>query len=635
MSAANKKPRRSKASDSHRGDEDAVAAVFDASLANFFDCAAAPMLVIDQKGTILAANDASSQLLSRPAKELCGQQEHELLRPTPFGPSHPPAQGPLAEAQTIVECQRPDGIVIALEARTSRLPGGRHLLILRDVSHQVAADEILQSSSSAFSAVSELCHNPVIIANSDGRIQAWNPAAEALFGYTASEAIGMPIQQLVPADLRALHDAGFNRHTEANTDFRFGRSIFTRALCKEGSEVPVEISIGVGKRGSSLVFTAVVRDMTEHRHMVERLNDALQRLQFHVERMPLAYIVWDSKFRIVDWNPAAERIFGYAREEAIGRHAYELLVPPDAISAVEEVWNDLLHGHTSSHSINANVRKDGSRLTCEWFNTPLRDSSGRIRGVASMAMDVSERERLEAQIRHAQKLESLGVMAGGIAHDFNSSLMVILGNASLLRSIKGLPPKALQHIDLIEQAGQRANELIKHMLAYARTGRHNPVPTDLNRVIRDAMSFVQSSIGKGHRVALELADGLPQIHADRSQVEQILLNLCINARQAMPDGGTISIRTRFVTMDVQQAAKCVPLDAKPGSYVEIRVRDTGCGIEPAAVSRIFDPFFTTKPDGHGLGLAAVLGILRQHRAMARVESTVGEGTAMHVYFPVT
>jgi PAS domain S-box-containing protein len=381
-------------------------------------------------------------------------------------------------------------------------------------------------------------------------------------------------------------------------------------------------------------FLSFVRDTSEQRKVVEQLNDALQRLSFHIERMPLAYIVWNTDFRVLQWNPAAERIFGYTREEALGKHAYELVVPPDAQPTVDRVWADLLAGDTSSHSINANVRKNGTRLTCEWFSTPLLDLAGRVHGVASMAMDITERALVESRIRDAQKLESLGLLAGGVAHDFNSSLMVILGNTSLLRALKGLPHRALQYLELIEEAGLRASELIKHLLAYARTGRHNPQPTNLNTVINEAMLFVRSSIGKLHEVTLKLTDPLPLVLADRSQVDQIIVNLCLNAMQAMPGGGTIEVTTGRATLTRDCLRNCVPFDAEAGDYVELLVADTGCGMDGETVSRIFDPFFTTKAEGHGLGLAAVLGILRQHRAAACVESQPGNGTRFHVYFPI-
>lgn len=494
--------------------------------------------------------------------------------------------------------------------------------------------ESLRRSLATYQTLIDLCHAAVISANANGRITSWNPAAYELFGYTADEILNAPITKLIPPRLHRKHRIGFKGLALTSGKETLGKTVHGPGLRKDGTEVAVEVSVAAGRQGAELVFTAVVRDITEHHEVVEKLNDALQRLQFHVERMPLAYIVWDTDFRVVEWNPAAERIFGYTRGEAAGKHAYDLVVPEETVKLVEGIWADLLAGDTSSHSINTNVRKDGTKLTCEWFSTPLRDSAGLIHGVASMVMDCSEREAMHERLRDAQKLESLGVLAGGVAHDFNSALMVILGNTALLRSIKGLPSRAIEHIELIEDAGLRANDFIKHLLAYARTGRHNPQPTDLNEVIQNAVRFVRSSVGRGQTLDIALAGRLETILADHSQIEQVLLNLCLNAAQALTEPGTITLSTRMVSLSERQVAQCVPPEAKPGRYVELVVRDTGCGMNRDVIQRVFDPFFTTKSSGHGLGLAAVLGILRQHKGLARVESSPGKGTAIHVFFPV-
>jgi signal transduction histidine kinase len=251
-----------------------------------------------------------------------------------------------------------------------------------------------------------------------------------------------------------------------------------------------------------------------------------------------------------------------------------------------------------------------------------------------MAMDISEREEMEAQLRNAQKLESLGVLAGGVAHDFNSSLMVILGNTALLRSLRGLPVKAHEYIELIEEASFRAKDFIDHLLAYARTGRHHPHPMDLNTVVQNVLRLVRSSIGKMHHLERKLAKQLPDILADTGQIEQVILNLCLNADQALPDEGTIEIKTGVTTLTAKRAARCLPHGGRAGRYVELVVSDNGWGMDKVTMTRIFDPFFTTKTGGHGLGMAAVLGILRQHNAGVVVDSVVGKGTKVHVFFPL-
>ncbi len=601
-----------------------------------FERAADAILVTDAQGRYIDANPAACELTGYPREELLRMSVGDLSPKSDrayakkrFDRLHETGQ---TRADRVLH--RKDGSPITVEAHAMALGDGSFQTTLRDVSDRVAAQTQLQRSLQAYSTLVDLCHAAVISADAAGLIQSWNPAATELFGYTTDEIIGQDTAILIPERLRRLHRERFELHNQPSRSAAFARTLYAEGRRKDGSEFPVEVSVAVGWRDGERLFTAVIRDVTEHREVVERLNDALQRLQFHVERMPLAYIVWDTEFRVVEWNPAAERLFGFSKAEAEGRHAYDLVVPPDIVSVIDTIWADLLAGDTSSHSINSNVRKDGSRLSCEWFNTPLRDSTGRVRGVASMAMDVSMREMLESRVRDAQKLESLGILAGGIAHDFNSSLMVILGNATLLRSTKGLPPKTLEHIELIEEAGSRADELIKHLLAYARTGRHNPQPTDVNATILEALRFVRSSLGRIHILNVELAAKLPTVRADRSQLEQIVLNLCMNAKEAMPGGGSITLETRESTLTETQAARCVPYDVKPGSYVELLVRDTGCGMDRATLSRMFDPFFTTKADGHGLGMAAVLGILRQHNAAALVESKLGAKTTIRVFFPV-
>ncbi len=303
-------------------------------------------------------------------------------------------------------------------------------------------------------------------------------------------------------------------------------------------------------------------------------------------------------------------------------------------ASIEEALSELRPGNPSIHSIYDNIRRDGSRLACEWFAGAIHDSTGGVQGVVSMARDVTDRELLESRLRDAHKLESLGVLASGVAHDFNSILMLILGNASLLRASRTLSRKAIGYLDAIEEASQRANHLVKHLLAYARTGRHNPQVTNLNNVICDCLSFLQSSLGKDHYIRAELADDLPLVMADRHQLEQIILNLCLNSRHAMPEGGEIVIATRCVKLDAALAARCVPYNARPGEKVEMILQDSGCGMDASTVARIFDPFYTTKPEGHGLGLSAVLGILQQHQGAARVESELGRGTTMRIYLPI-
>ena len=594
------------------------------------------MLVLDRKGHVVAANPAVSWAT--------GVSQARLLRMDIADLAIPQSRVHVAEGfqdaldkglSTWTATVMPGaGRETQIEFRAFPLGTDHVAISLRDTSEETIAERTLKQAVETYRSLVQLCHAAVISADGNDRIVSWNPAAELMFGYSETETIGHLVTMLIPQRLRRKHVARFKQHAKAAIDESFSRSLETIAVRKDGTEFAIEVNVAVGLRNEEKVFVAVMRDISEHREVVERLNDALQRLRFHIERMPLGYIVWDADFRVTEWNPAAEKIFGYRKVEALGKTAHELIVPPDVKATVDKIFAALLKGDPSSHSSNANVRADGSRLTCEWFNTPLRDSQGRIHGVASMIMDLSEREALEAQLRNTQKLESLGVLASGVAHDFNSSLTVILGNTALVKSTECLPPKVYRYLEAVEVAGFRAKDFIDHLLAYARTGRHKPQPTNLNAVVESALTFVRSSIDQRHELKSRLAKQLPTILADHSQVEQVILNLCLNADQALPAAGELLISTRVVRLSSVRASKCVPDIPTPGQFVELRVSDNGCGMDTETVQRIFDPFFTTKTEGHGLGLASVLGILRQHKAVAYVDSTVGTGTNMHIYFPV-
>ena len=601
-----------------------------------FDRAPDAILIVDAEGRYIDANQAASELTGYPREEILRMHVGDLTatQDRPLSAHRFDILREQGHSRSNRVVQRKNGTIVPVEAHATALENGTFQTTIRDISEAVMAQNELKRSLDAYSTLVDLCGAAVISCGPNGRVRSWNVAAQELLGYTAEEAIGQAITIFIPPRLLSRHQTGFARHLEVTNPDRFARTIQTEALRKDGSEVPVDLSIGVGHQGGERIFTAVVSDVTQQREMVEALNDALQQLQFHIDRMPLAHIVWNTDFRVVEWNAAAERMFGYTKAEAMHKHAYELIVSDEIAPDIDPIWEDLLDGSTISHKINPNVRKDGSRLLCEWFNTSLRDSSGEVRGAASMAMDVSEREAVAARTRDAQKLESLGVLAGGVAHDFNSSLMVILGNISLLRAIGGQSARALESIDLIEAAGTRASDLVKHLLTYARTGRHNPQLVDTNEVIHDTLSLVQSAIGEDHKLELRLCEPLPSIMADTSQVEQILLNLCLNAKQAMPRPGPIALETRTTVLTATDLRKCVPYDANPGRFVEIVVSDTGIGMDADTISRLFDPFFSTKAEGHGLGMAAVLGIVRQHNAVSRIESEPDAGTQVHVYFPV-
>ncbi len=366
---------------------------------------------------------------------------------------------------------------------------------------------------------------------------------------------------------------------------------------------------------------------------LEALRDANQRLTFHVNRMPLAYIAWDKDFRVVKWNPAAERIFGWKAHEASGKHSYELVVPAEAQPHVERVWAKLLEGDESSYSLNANICKDGKKITCEWFNTSLRDGSGNVIGVLSMVHDITEKTNLERQLQTAQKMEAVGTLAGGIAHDFNNALTGIFGFAELLKQQFAGNERALAGLSEILRCAERASTLTRQLLTYSRRQIIEPVNLSLNKVIADLMKLVEKVTGERIEIRTFLEKNLRTIRADVGQIEQVIMNLVLNARDAMPDGGQLLIETGLANLDAEYVRYHPYMSI--GSYVVLTVSDTGVGMDAKTQERVFDPFFTTKgPDkGTGLGLAMVYGIVKQHKGFIHLYSEPGKGTTLKIYFP--
>ncbi|MBF8258829.1 MAG: multi-sensor hybrid histidine kinase [Actinobacteria bacterium] len=366
---------------------------------------------------------------------------------------------------------------------------------------------------------------------------------------------------------------------------------------------------------------------------LEELRDTTRRLAFHIEQLPMGYIVWDGEFRVLEWNPAAERIFGWKANEAIGKNAYELIIAKEARPRFERGWSKLLKGDESSYSLNANIRKDGKIITCEWFNALLRDASGNVSGVLSMVHDVTEKTELEKQLRVSQKMESVGTLAGGIAHDFNNSLTGIIGFGELLRMRMAGDEQALHDLDEILRCAERAATLTRQLLTFARRQFMEPVNLNVSTLVADLMKLIGKVVGEHIEVKTSLENNIPTIHVDRGQIEQVVMNLCLNSRDAMPEGGRLTVETEDVVLEEEYVRHNAYM--RTGRYALLTVSDTGVGMDEKTRERVFDPFFTTKrPDkGTGLGLAMVYGIVKQHGGFIHLYSEPGKGTAFKVYFP--
>jgi two-component system, chemotaxis family, CheB/CheR fusion protein len=344
------------------------------------------------------------------------------------------------------------------------------------------------------------------------------------------------------------------------------------------------------------------------------------QLRAIVESSEDAIISKDLDGVIRSWNRAAAQIFGYTAEEAIGR-PMTMLLAPDRRHEESDILERIRHGGQVKALETVRVRKDGKPIHVSITVSPVRDPEGVIVGVSHIARDITERKEFEEQLRQTQKLESLGVLAGGLAHDFNNLLTGIVGNASLAMEDPGDPAEAHERLSAILQASERAALLIRQMLAYAGKGQFVIEPLDLSAQVREIVPLLRTSIPKLVELELRLADGLPPVEADRAQIQQLIMNLALNGAEAMGDrAGTVTLATSARVTDAE-------------SQVLLEVRDTGVGMTDDVKARIFDPFFTTKFTGRGLGLSAVMGIIRAHRGSISVASEPGKGTAFTVVLP--
>ena len=396
----------------------------------------------------------------------------------------------------------------------------------------------------------------------------------------------------------------------------------------------VSLSLAMGM--ASLAGTRA-RAAAQALEMTAALRQALDRYRSHLEYTPLAVIETDAAFRIQEWNPAAERIFGYSRAEMLGQDP-RLLVPEAGQASLTRRRQAFVENRGEGFRLPVeSLARSGDLRLCDWTITPLRDDTGGFAGAMFLADDITDQRKAEQALRQAQKLESLGVLAGGIAHDFNNLLTAVLGHAevALGQTPEGTPLRAaLEHIDA---AAHRGADLARQLLAYAGKGRIAVLPQDLNRVIREMGDLLQVSISKKVALAYDLQPGLPLVEADSAQFQQVLMNLVINASEAIGDQpGTITLRTRAAAYSQPELTAAFPgqvLD--PGNYVRMDVADDGCGMDAETIGRIFDPFFSTKFTGRGLGLSAMLGIVRGHQAGLRVESHPGRGTTFTLLFPAS
>lgn len=488
----------------------------------------------------------------------------------------------------------------------------------------------LERSEQRFRSLLENALDLIVVLDPLGRITYASPSTERVLGYRPEELTGQFTGMLLhPEDRFSVENAigGLDAGGESVVfEFRVQR--------RDGGWRVLE-AIGRSLVGDSAVAGVVInaRDITERKAAEYGLRELNARLQAVIETCPLPIYVIDLQGRVQGWNRAAQEVFGWTEAEVLG-----CVLPPASDSAAKTALRERLESARSGGSAvqveSKYRRKNGSSVDVTIWNSPLRDGEGKVTGVVAVVADVTERRRLEEQVRQGQKMEAIGRLAGGVAHDFNNLLTVITGYSQM--ALNRQPEGSPSALDLAEvlQAADRAATLTKQLLTLSRRKVMEPALLDLNTVVADMQRMLHRVIGEDVQLRTSLWPNLRLVRADRGQLELVLLNLAVNARDAMPGGGTLTIETSEVDLDAPEELHRV--SGISGMAVMLSVRDTGMGMDEHVRSHVFEPFFTTKEPGKGtgLGLSTSYGIVRQHAGDISVESEPNVGTMFRVYLPI-
>ncbi len=482
-------------------------------------------------------------------------------------------------------------------------------------------------SSLRFGGIVQMSEDAIIAVDEQGCITLFNSGAEKIFRYRANEILGQPLNRLLPERQRAAHDAHVREFSKAHDGLRAmnerGAIAGRRA---NGEEFPAEASISKFEFGGDKILTVRLRDVTERR----AIEQHMRQLAGIVESSPDAIVSEDLEGRIVSWNPGAEKMYGYSRAEAIGKDA-RMLLPKGASDEVSENIRRAVEGKNST-SETVRMHKDGKPIEVALSISPVRNRNGEMVGLATIARDITDRKRLEQQLLHSQKMEAVGRLAGGIAHDFNNLLSIIVGYTYLIKSSTKPEQPIHAAAEQIMSASERAASLTRQLLAFSRKQIIRPEVINLNEVTSGIGKIIPRLVSEEIDVRIVKHEPLPSIQVDPGQIEQVIMNLVVNARDAMPKGGKLTIETGTVAFSESEARHH---GIRSGNYVLLAISDTGIGMDENTRSRIFEPFFTTKEAGKGtgLGLATVYGIVNQSNGHIWVYSEPDQGTTFKIYFP--
>ncbi|SHL62911.1 PAS domain S-box-containing protein [Bradyrhizobium lablabi] len=508
---------------------------------------------------------------------------------------------------------------VGLQAQLSRL--------LETLRRQAASERDRHTERERlFSAVVESSNDAIITKALDGTITAWNRAAERLFGYSATEAVGQRIDIIVPPERR-------DEISEILAKIGRGEAIEhyeTLRVRKDGKELHVSLAVSPLRSSTGEVVGAskIARDITESKRTERALSQEVEERRRIFETSQDLILVTDTKGNFVQVSPSSMTILGYRPDEMIGHSAVEFIHPDD----LESTRHEMRSARRGQHMRNFETRyvhKDGQAVTLTWMGA----WSEPVRRHFFVGRDLTEKQAAEAQIRQVQKMDAVGQLTGGIAHDFNNILTVITGTIGILSDAVAESPQLTAIAKMIDEAAERGASLTKHLLAFARKQPLQPREIDVNALVLETAKLLHPTLGEHIEIAPKLAVDAWTAMVDPNQLTTAILNLSLNARDAMPTGGKLTLETTNVYLDEGYAG--MHSEVTVGNYVMIAVSDTGTGIPAANLEKVFDPFFTTKEvgKGTGLGLSMVFGFVKQSNGHIKIYSEEGHGTTVKIYLP--
>jgi two-component system cell cycle sensor histidine kinase/response regulator CckA len=593
------------------------------------------ILVVDENGKVIHANKRFSQIWNIPNelietrddKKLLGYVLDQLLYADAF----------FLKVQKLYRSAEEDFDTIYFKngqileryscplMRNGEISG--RVWSFRDVTEQNQAMEALQKSEEWHRLYFENISDVIFSIDPDFRVINISPSVERILGYKPEEMIGKPIQSLNVLDPDSLKKA-FSDMMKVFSGERIPLSQY-EFISRDGTKKFGEISATpLIRDGKIIAMISVARDITERKRFEDALKQSEEKYRIVLEANPDPVVVYGIEGKVIYFNPAFTRLFGWTLEECLGKKM-DFFVPEDSWPKTKMMIEKVLSGENFSGIETRRYTKEGNIIPVSISGAIFRDENGKPMGSVINLRDISEQKELEKQLQQAQKMEAVGTLAGGIAHDFNNLLMGIQGCISLISFEIDSKHSYFEYFNKIEDYIKNAASLTKQLLGFARSGKYEVKPTDVNEIVSKS-SDMFGRTKKEITIHKKYQPDIWTVEVDQSQIEQVLLNLYVNAWQAMAGTGELYLQTENVILNDNDVK---PYGVKPGRYVKISVKDTGAGIDETIQHRIFDPFFTTKEvsRGTGLGLASAYGIIKSHGGIINAYSRKGEGATFNIF----